>query len=651
MENCFFKYDSIIDRISMTLITLFSFFLIIAATLTPTQIAGESDDYMIATISLQNRGSLRILESDIEQAKSDFPEHYEYIKSSYDEMIMSKPVKAGAYFAVKEGEIYPWYMGTYSLSCIPMKIILKALRLNQSYAFSITNVLFYILALLTVFFKLKANRINVFLTIVMLVFSPAVYYYFWPSAEIFMFSLVVMSLVFFINKNHKLAGLFVSTVGSLNSTIMVYGAVILVDYFMDIYKRESIKGNNKIYIMIRNNFKDIILTGMCFLPSIFTFMFNYFKFGIFNLQEALHFADYSFLFQRFVSYLFDLNLGFLPYFIIAFPLYIIFTIRGFLKKDRYSILFAISFFGTIFAYSIMSHINCGMTGISRYGAWSFPIFVFYLTTCSDAFMTSPLVKRFFIITLVISALLTGSVSAYSYMENPGLNDSKFSPIADMILSNAPQLYNPLYSIFQWKITTIAGGYEYFGPVAYINDEGYVTKILVTPETAEKVKDMVVGRLESLEKLQEKIDKIKKKVGYRYINIASNEQITLSKRAVFESIKELNNGVLSIENLQYKNSDLMKDFVSVHPNGLQYGPYIELPRGMYKVTIYGNHLIDAEIFLSKQSGEVSIPFNILELSESKVMYEFELDEIKNENLEFILKNRSNKDIIIKKIILE
>ena len=60
---------------SILIIAGFSILLFLGAILMPSFPVGESDDYMLSTISLENRFSLFIFPSDIEQAKSDFPEH------------------------------------------------------------------------------------------------------------------------------------------------------------------------------------------------------------------------------------------------------------------------------------------------------------------------------------------------------------------------------------------------------------------------------------------------------------------------------------------------------------------------------------------------------------------------------------------------
>ena len=101
--------------LSILIIAGFSILLFLGAILMPSFPVGESDDYMLSTISLENRFSLFIFPSDIEQAKSDFPEHM----WSWQNYVLMKTDYPGI--------LHPHYFGTYSLSCIPMKILLKHL--------------------------------------------------------------------------------------------------------------------------------------------------------------------------------------------------------------------------------------------------------------------------------------------------------------------------------------------------------------------------------------------------------------------------------------------------------------------------------------------------------------------------------------------
>jgi hypothetical protein len=532
---------------SKSIIYIFFFIFMLYVSLTPTAPTGESDDYMLSTISLENRFSLRMTETDVEQARTDFPEHYQYIKSSWDSGMTH-------YFTIEEGEVYPWYMGTYSIACIPMKKLLDFMGLNQSYAFVITNVICYVIALLFVYFKLQTTRKNVFFTILLLVCSPTIFYFIWSSAEIFIFSLVVISLVYFCNGNHKLAGLFVSIAGTLNPTIMAYGAIIILDYFTKMYIESRTKGEKNIFNIVRSNIKDIILLIICFIPSLTTFIFNYITFGIFNLQNILGFARYDYVFQRFLTYLFDLNLGFLPYFTISFLLFFIMVIYGIYKKDRLSIMFPIAFLLTVLAYGVTWHINCGMSGIARYNAWSFPIFIFYLTTQASNLIERRSIKILFYSLLVCSCILSTSVVINLKKSDKEMHHTIFTPIATYVLDNYPSLYNPYKYTFISRTKHLDGAYidDLDKPVIYTDSNGNIRKILTSSKFADNISDYVYGDEKDMKKLKEKINKRENDKGNYYITIEKNIYLRIIVDAPKEFVATSNQNISEFTSGVYYN---------------------------------------------------------------------------------------------------
>lgn len=506
------------DNCSILLIILFAFVCLLLATLIPTAPIGESDDYMLATISLENRFSLKFLPSDVEQAKRDFPEHYEHIKFCY---YYGYPLT----YKTQSGDTYCFYFSSYSLACIPMKWVLKALHLSQSYAFAITNAIFYVLALLIVFYKLKENRKAVFFTILLLMCSPAILYISWPSAEVFMLSVVVISLVCFVNGRHKLAGFFVSIVGTLNPTVMMYGAIIIVDYFLDLFKTS--KQNTKSLLTIfKVNFFDIVKLGLCFLPSLL--YFYYYKFVLKSTSIIASSGTTHGAWDRFIAYLFDLNYGFLPYFTIALFVFFVSSFMGIVKKDRRSILLLIAFLGTVGAYSLMVHIDSGMTGIARYSVWASSIFIFSITTQSEKIFSKHGLQLVISLLLCASAVISTLV-VYNY-KSSGVNSlhTHMSPVATKVLDNYPSLYNPLRYTFVVRVEHGDNADYSKKPIIYTTNEGIVRKILVRPETVNQVKDIIYGDQKDQAVLQKQINAIQKETGFQYINLGKNTNMKILK---------------------------------------------------------------------------------------------------------------------------
>ncbi len=508
------------DILSKSFIVLFCLVFLLLATLTPTYPVGESANYMLATISLENRFSLYFSDADVAQAKNEFPEHYDYIRECYSsERTWTAP----------SGKKHCFYFSVYSFVCIPAKKLLALLGLRQSYAFAVTNVLLYACALGAVYRHLKADRKTVLLTILLLGCSPTVLYYFWPSAEICIFALLVISLVFFANHDHKLAALFVSIAGMMNVTIMAYGFMIIADYFMRVFSREQRAEKHDFLTIVRTSYKDVLLLALCFVPCLIPFIYNYLQFGVLTVSEPGLFRTTGYG-GRYVAYLTDLNFGILPYYPLCLALFFAGMIHAACRKKFGLLLLPAAFLLTILAFCITRHINCGITGIHRYNAWVFPMMVFFLTTGTLAAIATPWARKGLYALLLLSALATAYI-AYIVRTSPtGMIYTEMGPIASYVLDKAPRWYAPYPYTFISRVTHVDGGYTYHGPVIYYNEKGYARKILVTPETAAQVLQLVSCGEADYQLLKEQLDKARSGTGFQYINLDQNMRVAARGRA-------------------------------------------------------------------------------------------------------------------------
>lgn len=637
---------------SLSLIIIFMFILIssfYSFSKIPTPM-GESDDYMLTTISLQNRLSSFVLESDLEQAKKDFPNQYEYLKSQYPSQF---PIK----ITEPVHKAHGWYFGTYSFSCIPAKLILKSLNLNQSYAFVITNEIMYIIALVTIFLKLRSNYKIKFITILMIALNPAIFYLTWMSSEVMTFALVVLSLVFFANQEHKKAGFFVSLAGTLNPTIMVYGLAIIVDYFIKLVNENKYKSRCNFKNLIKYSIKDIVLLAICFIPSIIPFIYNYINFRIINLSSNM--SSFNEYWPRFFSYLFDLNLGILPYFTIGLIIYFALLIVGIFKKNACTYVFALAFLGTIGAYSIMFHINCGMTGISRYNIWSVPIMIFFITTQYENLIKKIIWKRTVYVGMIISSFISLLVIVnYGGVFPNKTSDMKMTPIAEFILDKCPYIYNPYYNTFMIRVAQITeyGGYK--KPVIYVQNEGYVRKILVTPKTTHLLDGAFFNDDKALVDLENQIKVINNKDGYQYINFSSNTKLKIKPQIRYDKfLYTINKDNILNENLVYGNQLSHNDLVLIENNklvlkkgGIIFGPYKQVNQGQYVITIKGDNLEKSIYNVAYSSGNKLINIEKKSEMQNEIVYKFKVNK-KIQDVEFRVLNNQDKDIIVSSILLE
>ncbi len=513
--------DRIFNICSVLCMFTFFFLMLLLSCLKAPLAKGEGDDYALETVAIQMTGNIEITEAVIEQAKKDFPE-FAY---RFEESWIGANAGTTDLYQAYNGKIYPWYGAAYSCVCIIMKLILSMLHLNQTYTFALTNVCLYTFALAYVFYVLRTTRKNILLLILLLICSPSVVYYSWPSAEIFIFTFITLSLVNFYNKSYKRAAFYISVAGSMNTTCMVLGIIIIVDYFWELVKGTT--NFRDAIARIMKNIKHIIVFGICFIPALSTYAYNLIFLHTLELQTGLGLARTDYWFGRFLAYLFDLNMGYIAYYFVSFTLWLILTIYGAVKRNRMTIMLSIAFLGIVWIYSLHFHINCGMEGIARYSAWAAPIFLFTVATQYENIFSSQRIKKLFQSAILMASISTMLILIWFYKYNQ-LSHLQYSPLASMVLDNSPQFYNPFPYTFIARTQHIDGGYwgnEDQESFYYEDSEGYVRKVLVSEDTKAYLMEHLAGT-------EEDIGIVKKRLmnaeHFEYVDIEKGIQVFVDK---------------------------------------------------------------------------------------------------------------------------
>ena len=115
--------------------------------------------------------------------------------------------------------------------------------------------------------------------------------------------------------------------------------------------------------------------GSCYIVGVIPLFYNIYNVAHINLTASysgfIHGKES--IISRFWSYLFDLNYGILPYFCPVFVLAIFLVFSAILNGHKKYLQWIFAFFLNTFLYSIMVHINSGMSGIARYNSWGVAI--------------------------------------------------------------------------------------------------------------------------------------------------------------------------------------------------------------------------------------------------------------------------------------
>lgn len=508
--------SKVYEKISIWLIVAFAIIQLIACLLTKELPYGEWDDYLYTTASLLNDQNMTISSDDIHYAHDLFPEAVKWGDFT------------GSTFHTSSGDILPWYFGTYSAACIPMVFVLKLLRLPAIHAFALTNVLFYLLALYCVYKKLNLSAKTKLGLLLLLMLNPAVFYIIWISAEVFIFSMIILAMIQWTNQKYWQSAVLISIASSLNPTILALAPILTIDYAYWLYQNGEDKTARGFIHQIKKNYKSILIYCICYVIALIPFAYNLIYTGHINLTAgAGGFFDDHLVLPRFWAYLTDLNFGFLPYYGLTFLLSIVLSVVAAIKQLYRGVLMMVGFLFTVFLYSFMEHINCGMSGIARYSCWGAPILLFSLAVTYAQLFKNAFWRRAFEVIICISLMWSGFV-VYSYglMGATRTTSISMTPFARKVLDYFPSLYNPLPSTFNSRITGVDGGYQYDTPLFYADDDDHVRKILASKTTAEDVLDNVTGNQEDMDDLRRKLSMLSDTDSY--ISIDRRHEIDLFK---------------------------------------------------------------------------------------------------------------------------
>ena len=436
---------------------------------------GEWDDYSLPIASILTGHNFEISSADVLAHKELFPNWADYIDSYY---------LTGFY--TQNGEELTWYFPIYSLVCIPFVMLLQILHQPTEYAFIFTNTAVLMLALVFVYRFLKVNSSKKLLMILMLSIHPIIFYIGWASAEVLIYSLLVLAMTCWYNKWFKRAALSISVAGMLNSTILSVGIIMIISYLVRLLKsRNTTTG---ILRFVQMNMFQIIEYGMCYTLGLIPFVYNYVNTGNFSLQIAYGFTNGTeSTFSRFLSYLFDLNYGYFPYFPSLLVLAVILLAASFFVRKWSFWELILMFLLNTYMFSFMVHINCGQSGIARYNAWCSTILIFAICLYFDEIISKKYWRIATMASMCIGIVMSGCiVLRYGlYMANR-TSYVQMTPIAQYALDKFPALYNPLHSTFNSRTTGVDGGYLYDTPIIYTAEDGYIRKILATSEDAEQL---------------------------------------------------------------------------------------------------------------------------------------------------------------------
>ncbi len=353
-------------------------------------------------------------------------------------------------FTTLQGRELVLHFWMYSLTVVPLKLLLRLTGLNTTVAFQLTNALFLIGACaFGMFWRTRVDRRR-FWFVPLAAVGPAIWYVHWPSPEVFCWATVVCALVLLEEEKYVLAAL-VSAFGATQNPPIVFLAVAAATLSI---RRKQYRAS-------------LAAFGACAIATLpYAFWYSQYHKPSLILLGATDKSNVSF--ARTWSVLADLNQGMLPYaplLLLLAPVAMVLMIRA---RDVTSI--GVSCAAALFVLGCepATNWNPGEAGVLRYVVWMIPLFAWLIARhLGDLRWAQP--------ALAAAAVLQVLVVAWQYDGREEYLSHNF--IADFVLRRAPRLYSPEPEIFAER--TLHGEFYYAEqlPIAYSDGDGVVTKIL------------------------------------------------------------------------------------------------------------------------------------------------------------------------------
>lgn len=521
------NHKSIItEKIGLLLVFGYSVILLCLGCLGPMWDA-EIDSNTLPLISLQYRQSIAVNQSDIEQAQVDFPELQKDVDSPED-------FRSAGLQETTDGNWLSYYFPIYPLFCIPVKLLLSFLSLDQQRCFFVTNALLVSGALLFLQLKLKVSPIRRILAVLMLAISPIVYYVCFLNYEAFIFAMLTVAIVLYHNGNRNWSAVFISLGAMANSAVAAIGLTMIADYVIRVLWKNR---KQHMLLTIKQYFGETVRYAICFVPCLIPFVAQGYYLGRDTFSGM---ADTANWLSRFLTYLFDPALGFTSFAPIGLCLFFVFAVLSVVKKNCRAFTWIGMFLAVVGAYSLMPHINSGMLFCARYVVWSYPLIPVFLV----AFSTECLAKRTVFYLCMISSVVS---SLLLMLINPIEGAHMYNTTSKWLLKNVPFLYNEYSATFYSRTLHIDGAYDQTEPAYYKDDvTGQIYKLIyrADPGNGEQILFDLKGDQASMDYLETQIEKNGTDGKFHYINFPSWGSYSVYEKTLAEKYSLYEGDVLT-----------------------------------------------------------------------------------------------------------
>jgi hypothetical protein len=434
--------------------------LLVHAASTPAEKYGDGWEYTYQLEALARHGTPDLRDEDLAAANArftqwtwhGFPDH--------------QSVSTAQHRQAANGKWYGIHFWGYALTCVPAKFALREAGEDELAAMKVTNAAWYLAGVAAALFGLSGSVFRRVVFAGLVSAGPVFWYVQWTGAEIYSWSLAVMAVVALDTRRYGLAAALAGLGAMQNPPLVcLAGAAILAA----LWRREW-----------RSAAAGVLGTGLAFVPALFC----YAHFGKPSLIEKEATRVSAISYGRTWGLAIDLNQGLLPY----VPLLLVGAAIGaavlLYRRNATAVALLLALAGMGVAVQLQVNWNAGCLGMMRYLVWMTPV----LGWLAVEGIWGRLAGR-----VLLAVAVAGQIALAAY--GPPAKDSHVfhSPLARWVMDNAPTLYAPVPEVFVERVTHREMVDQEWTrpqtlPVAYVRDDGVVTKILIHPATVERVNE-------------------------------------------------------------------------------------------------------------------------------------------------------------------
>jgi hypothetical protein len=444
-------------------------------------IEGDGFEYLLMTESFYNHCSPDLQIQDLVSLKHNIETSYKKIdfpKLGYLEhavFTVSKPKSdfmecTIGYFCSKQNKYYSYHYYTYSLFCLPARIIGEWTDSPMLHTCSKTNAILVIVTCLILLFYFSKNVYVSVFSALCFCFGSCYWYLGWEHSEIFTTSIVVWGLVFFLNEKRLLGLFFIALAVSQTQTLML---LLVALSFWAVYEKKF-------------NIKYMLYTFLVCFVAFCPMIYYYYHFGTTNLIGHLGYLNNKYITgTRLFGFYFDLNQGM----ILAMPLillsYIVLYFNSLIKNIKtlkFHLLIPVICICMTLIASSMGIWNPGQAIVHRYTTWiGAVIFVHAFYLLDQIHRDKKVLLCSFLWTQIFVCFYFQAINKFDWEQ------SEHKEVAKWVLDNYPEFYNPDPVIFSFRTdhSDIIG--EDKEPVFYFTKQHEIKKVLFNKQNLAKLK--------------------------------------------------------------------------------------------------------------------------------------------------------------------